>query len=125
MGIATVATPLPTSDVTGRLNFSTNPEQASSARTLRILVENCHLNKGSLLLQKRTRFLSRQKKGNNLVKRRDSLKRVKPNYPFSGRNPLSGHSNPSSPALEGIPDTQVDGGDQQLRDLTRHFRSVE
>ncbi|GBM20365.1 hypothetical protein AVEN_222080-1 [Araneus ventricosus] len=29
-----VATPLPTSDVTGRLNFSTNPEQASSARTL-------------------------------------------------------------------------------------------
>ncbi|GBN22606.1 hypothetical protein AVEN_128260-1 [Araneus ventricosus] len=29
-----VATPLPTSDVTGRFNFSTNPEQASSARTL-------------------------------------------------------------------------------------------
>ncbi|GBL71103.1 hypothetical protein AVEN_206149-1, partial [Araneus ventricosus] len=29
-----VASPLPTSDVTGRLNFSTNPEQASSARTL-------------------------------------------------------------------------------------------
>ncbi|GBO28571.1 hypothetical protein AVEN_20687-1 [Araneus ventricosus] len=85
----------------------------------------CHLSKGSLLLHKRTRFLSRQKKGNNLVKRRDSLKGVKPNYPFSGRNPLSGHSNPSSPALEGIPDTQVDGGDQQLRDLTRHFRSVE